>query len=309
MRYLHGNRGLAFRLGLLLITLTTSSAVATFGQEIEPRTYARAPVGTQSVVALYTYQTGDVVTDTNVPLRDVNVRMNVAAFAYGRTFGLAKRQLNVGVVVPYFKGRVTGEVFEERREVFRTGIGDTRVRLSYMLRGAPALTPKEFGAFKPKSIFGVGLTVSIPTGEYDHRKLINIGANRFSLKPEVGVAKTIQRWTVEAAVAVWLFSANKRFFGESTRSQEPLLSVQSHIIYTLKPRMWLAVSGTYYNGGRTTVNGVLNTDMQNNARFGATLAYPVTGQHSLKLAVTRGATTRIGGNLTAVTAGWQYTWF
>ena len=294
---------------LLLIALSSIFAAAASAQEIEPRTYARAPVGAQTVLGIYTYQTGDVVTDSNLPLRDVKVRINMAAFGYARTFGLAKRQLNVGVIVPYFRGKVAGEVFEELREVTRTGIGDTRVRVSLMLRGAPALTPKEFAAFKPKSIFGVGITVAIPTGQYDSRKLVNLGSNRFSFKPEAGVSRSIKRWTIEGSAGAWFFTTNQNFFGGSTRKQKPMLSVQTHVIYTFKPRMWLAVSGTYHNGGRTIVNGVLNADMQNNLRFAATFAYPLTPRHSLKVAATRGATTRIGGDLTAFTAGWQYTWF
>ena len=292
-----------------LFVLTLSFACQVLGQEIEPRTYSRAPVGAQSVVALYTYQTGDVVTDSNLPLRDVKVRINMGAFGYARTFGLAKRQLNIGIVVPYFRGKVSGEVFEEQREVTRTGIGDTRLRLSYMLRGAPALTPEKFASFKRKSIFGIGLTMAIPTGQYDHRKLVNLGANRFAFKPEAGVSRTMKRWTVEASAGVWFFTANKNFFGGSLRKQKPMLSLQTHMIYTFRPRMWLAMSGTYHNGGRTIVDGVLNADMQNNLRLGATFAYPFTPRHSLKVAGTRGASTRIGGDLTAISVGWQYTWF
>jgi hypothetical protein len=177
-----------------------------------------------------------------------------------------------------------------------------------MLRGAPAMTPKEFAAFKPKIIFGVGLTIVAPTGQYDPRRLINLGSNRWSFKPEVGVSKTMKRWTIEAAAGVWVFTTNKNFFGDQRREQKPLLSLQTHVIYTIRPRMWLAVSGTYYNGGRTVVNGVLNADMQNNLRLGAAFAYPLTKRHSLKIAAGRGVTTRIGGNMSALTLGWQYTW-
>jgi hypothetical protein len=45
----------------------------------------------------------------------------------------------------------------------------------------------------------------------------------------------------------------------------------------------VAVDGTYYTGGRTTVEGVEGNDLQQNTRLGVTMALPVTRQTSVKL--------------------------
>ena len=292
----------------LLLTLFAPLGAVASAQEMEPRAYSRAPVGTQYVVVSYAYSSGDVLTDASLPLRDVEVKFGAAALAYGRTFGLAGRQANVGVLVPYVKGRVSGLVFEQQHEVTRSGLGDVRLRFSTNLLGGPALGPKEFASYKPRTLVGVSLTVVAPTGQYDPRRLVNLGSNRWAFKPEVGVSKPFGRWTAELAGGAWLFTPNHNFFGGSRREQRPLASLQAHLVYTFRPRMWLAAGATYYRGGRTVVDGAARADAQSNSRFGTTFSYPLGRHQSLKAAYARGLTARFGGHLSSVGVGWQYAW-
>ena len=294
----------------LQIALVLSAFVSVaLAQEMEPRAYSPAPVGTQFVFVGYGHQSGDVLLDSSLPLSDVEVSLNVATLGYGRTFDLAGRQANVAVLVPYIWGTAKGTVFEDSITVRRSGGGDVRLRFSTLLIGGEAKRPKEFATRKPGLIVGVSLSVIAPTGQYDPARLVNPGSNRWAFKPEVGVSKPRGRWTLELMGGTWLFTPNRDFFGGARREQKPLLSLQAHAIYTLKPRMWVSVNGTYFTGGRTQVNGVLNEDRQRNARIGATFSFPITRQQSIKLAWAKGVTTRIGGDLNMFAAGWQYAWF
>jgi hypothetical protein len=278
-------------------------------QEMEPGAYSRAPVGTNIVLVTYGYQTGDVLTDSSLPLRDVSVKFHSGVLAYSRTFGLFGRQANIGFAAPYIHGTAAGTVFEESVKVKRSGLGDARIRFSANLIGSPAMDPREFAAAKRKTLVGASLTVVVPTGQYDPNRLINPGANRWAFKPEIGLSKPVGRWTFETAAGVWLFTPNKNFFGGNKRAQDTLFSLQGHVLYTVRPRMWLSVGGTYYNGGSTIVNGVTNPDGMSNSRFGVTFSYPLNKRHSLKFAASKGITARYGGKLTSVAVGWQYTWF
>ena len=275
---------------------------------MEPRAYSRAPVGSQFIVFSYAYQTGDILTDGALPLRDVNIDLSAGSFAYGRTFALAGRQANASFLAPYVKGRASGIVFEDRREVTRSGLGDVRMRFSMNLVGGPALSAEKFGTYKPKALLGASVTVIMPTGQYDSRRLINIGSNRWSFKPEVGLSKPYGRWTVELVGGVWLFTTNNEFFGGVRRGQKPLVSLQSHVIYTIRRRMWAALNANYYAGGRSIVNGIVNEDKQANSRIGGTFSLPVTQQQSIKFALANGLTTRFGGDVTTLAVGWQYAW-
>ena len=50
-----------------------------------------------------------------------------------------------------------------------------------------------------KLIVGVSLQVSAPLGQYANSKLLNLGNNRWSFRPELGVSKAWGPWTVEVA--------------------------------------------------------------------------------------------------------------
>jgi hypothetical protein len=155
---------------------------------------------------------------------------------------------------------------------------------------------------------GVSLTIVAPTGQYDPARLVNLGSNRWSFKPEIGLSKPVGRWTIEVAGGLWLSTTNKKFFGGNERKQAPLTSLQGHLIYTIRSRMWVALNATYYAGGRSTVNGVTNDDAQRNSRLGATFSMPVNKRQSLKIAGAKGVMARYGGDLITIAFGWQYTW-
>ena len=67
--------------------------------------------------------------------------------------------------------------------------------------------------------------------------------------------------------------------------------------------MWAAFDATYYVGGRSTTDGVVNDDWQSNTRVGATFAFPVGRRHSIKLAASRGAIVRAGANFSTFSSG------
>jgi hypothetical protein len=61
-------------------------------------------------------------------------------------------------------------------------------------------------------------------------------------------------------------------------------------------------------GGRSNVDGVLNPDLQQNWRVGATLALPVNARNSIKLNVSSGVSARTGNNYDQYAVYWQYYW-
>jgi hypothetical protein len=276
---------------------------------MEPRSYSPNPTGIQFLALAYGRMTGNVLTDPSLPITDVDARLNSGSVGYGRTFALFGRSALVTVGVPYVRGDISGNVGEAQREITRSGLADARLRVSMNLIGGPALPPQEFARRTPQTTLGMSLTVVPPVGQYDPDKLINLGANRWAFKPELGVSYPYDRWYFEAYVGVWLFTDNDEFFGGSRREQDPISSLQTHVVYTWRPRLWLAFDANYYRGGRTTVNGARNANLQGNTRVGVTVSVPAGAQQSLKLTWTDGVTTRIGSDFRTLGVAWQYTWF
>jgi hypothetical protein len=294
--------------GIVATVLVLAGRVA-FGQELEPRAYSPAPVGVNVFLASYGRTEGGVVFDPSLPFTDVDASLNAPALSYARSFGVFGRYANVGVGVPYVWGDVQGNVGEEFRSVTRSGLADVRARLAVNLVGGPALTPAEFAQRKPGATLGASVAIVAPTGQYDPAKLINIGANRWAFKPELGLSKPLGRFTADLYAGVWLFTANTNFYGGQRREQTPLGALQGHLSYTVKPRLWIAANATFYTGGQTRLDGVEKADLQRNTRLGATLSLPVGKRQSVKVAWASGIITRIGGDFDTLSAAWQVQWF
>ena len=276
-------------------------------QEIEPRAFSPSPVGVTFVQVGAGQSTGGILTDPSLPVDDVDGEINAGLFALGYSFGLFGRLATAALAQPYLSAKFTGTLDGEPAEASRSGFGDTRLRFSMNLLGNPAMSAAEFAKRKPQTTIGASLSVSAPTGVYHPARLINVGTNRWAIKPEIGVSHPVGRWQLEASAGVWLFEDNPEFFGGRHREQDPLASIQGHVSYTFRPRLWLALDATFYEGGETTVDGVAKDDRQSNSRYGATLSLPVARSQSLKLYWHDGATTRIGSDFTTWGVAWQYT--
>src|SRR5436190_2169933 len=142
----------------------------TKAQDLEPRAYANVPKGMNVISAVYALSSGDVLTDTSLP------------------------------------------------------------------------------------IIGASIVISVPTGLYYRDKRINLGSNRWAIKPEVGVSKKFKRFYAEAYTGVWFYTHNDEFLTNKTLKQQPVLSLQAHVSYYFKNQMWIGVNGNWFNGGKTLVD-------------------------------------------------------
>ena len=173
--------------------------------------------------------------------------------------------------------------------------------------GAPALTLPEFGSYQQDLIIGASLRVVAPWGQYDDTRIVNIGTNRWSWKPEIGVSRAEGPWTLEGTAAVTLFTDNRDFYGGNTRAQDPLYSLQGHAIYSFRnrasgPRSTRRTSPAA--GARSMVSS--SNDLQQNWRLGGTLAFPVDVRNSIKFYASDGVSARTGNSYGLVGIAWQY---
>jgi hypothetical protein len=292
---------------LLAITVLLTATVR--AQQLTPNAYAPSPIGANVAILSDNYSTGAVSVDPSLPVEGLHANINSVSAGYGRTFDFFGHYSNATFILPYVNGSLDGQYLGQYRAVHPAGFGDPQVRLAANLVGAPALTPQQFATYSPQTIVGVSLIIVTPYGDYDSSKVINIGSNRWAFKPELGFSRTNGAWTLEADAGAWLFTNNRNFARGNVRSQDPIGALQLHATYMIRPHMWLAVDGTYYTGGRTTINGERNIDLQKNSRVGITLALPMGRSQVLKFAYSRGARTTIGGDFDTLGISYQYVWF
>ena len=296
---------------LILIVIILSFTKTISAQDLDPRAYARVPVDATVLIAGFNYTYGSVVLDPTLPIKDLEAKVSSPILGIARTFSLFGLTSQAYVALPYSWAEASGKVLGEDSSITRNGFGDMRFRLSVLFLGAPAATVDEFSKSSPQTVLGASLTVTAPTGQFFNDKLINLGTNRWSFKPEIGLSYMVSKqWFIDLYAGAWFFTDNSSFYpGNSLRSQDPLLTFQTHVSYNFNPLMWAAIDFTYYTGGQSSVNDVYNDDRQNNSRVGATFNFPVSRVSAIKLAYSTGAVIRVGGNFSTISVAFQTAFF
>ena len=293
---------------VLLTFLFCLCGAAARAQSIEPRAYSNAPIGMNFLIAGYAETRGGIAFDTALPITNPQLETSSIVLAYARALDLWGKSGKFDIIVPYTS--LSGSAIFRGEPVQREidGFGDPLLRLSINLKGAPALDAAAFRSYRQDLIVGASLQVSVPVGQYDETRLVNLGTNRWFFKPEIAVSKAAGPWIVELKAAAILFTDNNEFFNGRKREQDPVYAAQAHAIYNFGPGIWGSVDATYFTGGRTTLDGILNNDLQRNWRLGATLALPVDVRNSIKLYASSGVSARTGNNFDLLGIAWQYRW-
>jgi hypothetical protein len=284
------------------------SLLALSGQELQPRAYMPVPVGVNFFGVSYSGNSGGLLFDPSLPIEDGHVNASIAAVSFGQALDVFGRSGQVLAVLPYVFADVSGKVAGTEAARHRSGLADSTFRFAMNIYGAPAMRLQEFSTYHPKTLVGASLTVMAPTGQYDPNVLINIGANRWAFKPELGISRFQGKWEFEVALGAWLYTRNSNFYGGTFRTQDPLGSIQGHVVRLLPHRMWLALDGTFYTGGRSYAGNTIHADYAGNTRFGATLGIALTRRQALRFGYFDGAATRVGTDISSFSVAYQVIW-
>ncbi len=281
----------------LVLCLGWLAACGAAAQELTPRAYWPAPVGTQIMTVGTVYTDGDLIPDPTLPLTGVDSDIYVYFLAYRRTTGWFGRTTNLIVEVPYADGetRVSIDLEDDGGDEVRrrySGIGDLSATLSVNLLGAPAMDRAGFAALRqdPRPILGISAKLTAPTGDYDDNRILNVGANRWAGRLELGYIQPLSRkWLFELQAGATFFQDNDDFVG-FTREQDPIYGVEFHLVHRFAPGFWASLDLNGYRGGRSTVDGGRLDDLQRDSMVGATLAFPFMRRYALKLSYSTGST-------------------
>ena len=272
----------------LCVFLVLGMPFLCIAQELEPRRWGHLPTGRNFAGGGYVNTKADIFFDPVLRAENVEMELNTWAVKYIRTFELFQKSARIGFTQAYQEGRWTGLVDGIPRSIKRSGLSDSVLRFAINLYGAPPLEGKEFATYRAKvnveTIVGTALVVHLPTGDYMDDKLINLGTNRFTFRPQLGVVHNRGKWSMELTGAVWLYTDNDDFFNGNKLEQDPLFTFQTHLIYTFLPGLWASASAGYGYGGESTVNGVKKNDRRGNLTYALSLGFPIMRQLGVKVA-------------------------
>lgn len=279
-------------------------------QDVEPRRWTALPVGINVIGAGYAYSTGDIAFDPVLLVEDATVDMDTLVIFYARTFALFGRSARFDATVPWQHGTWRGLLDGVPASAVRTGHADPKFRLSINLYGAPAESIEEFkkrAAMQAvDTVIGAAVSVTVPLGENFDDKLLNLGQNRYVIRPQIGVLHTRGLWSYELTGSTFRYTDNDEFFGGNKLEQEPVRALQAHIIRVFKPGLWASLSAAYGWRGETRVNGVASNNDKSDFLAALSIGFPVTRSQGMKLAYIRSQTRRVtGADLHTLALAWS----
>jgi len=276
--------GALFSLLVLLACLLTQTANAL---DVEPRRWSHLPLDTHFIGMAYVNTDADILFDPALELEDVEMERDIWAAKYIYSFESFGKSSRIDITQTYQDGYWKGLLEGEPAKTSRHGPGDTFVRYAINLYGAPPLKSGDYVAYRRsrdiETIVGAGLAVRLPTGDYDEDRLVNLGQNRFVIRPQFGIQHNRGPWTFEVNTEIAFYETNTEFFDGNKLQQDPVFILLTTASYTFRPGLWAGVGVAYDYGGENEVNGVSKDNRGENEAWGASIAYPLSRRLGVSL--------------------------
>jgi hypothetical protein len=275
----------------------------------DPRTYQNTPVGINQLELAYAYVRSNTSIDTSFIVSGAKFNLNQGLIDYTRYFALLHRMAWVEASVPIANlgGAITGTNITGST----TGTGDSGYTAAMLLKGGPALSPEQFAKAETTTSIGLSLSTTAPTGQYDPSKLLNLGSDRWSFKPELAISKPFgpeQRWVFDAYANTYLYTDNTSYRGAQILRQQALPGLEGHISYTFNNTMWASLDTRYSFRGDTTVTGVDQDNSQQNFIVGSEFVVSPNSRNSFTFEFAKAAVHKNGPALTGFTMKYDYIW-
>jgi hypothetical protein len=305
--------GLLRNVLVVLILIGAGLAEQVNAQDLEPRRWSHLPIGQNIIGVGYVYTEAIIFFSPVLQITDGTSRINSLALTAIHTFEMAGKSARFSLLLPYKSGRWDGNVVGEFRTIRRDGAGDPRFRLSVNLYGAPPLKGSAFAQYRAEhtsnTVVGASVAMTVPLGKYCHDCLINIGNNRWSARPQIGVVHKRGPWSFELTGSAFLFTNNYSFVEEAVLKQKPVYALQSHVIYDFPRRLWVSLSTGYGIGGAIRIDQIKTKFEVDNWVWAASFGFPIGKTQSVKLTWLSGRTQNlVGRDSDNLVLSWSYRW-
>ena len=275
----------------------------------DARAYDNTPVGVSQLELSYTYVHSNASVDPSLAIAGANLNLNQGTVGYTYYFGVLHRVAWVEAAVPLagLEGSVAGT--NAHGSIF--GTGDSNYQFAMLLKGGPALSIEHFASYKPATSLGLSFTITAPTGLYDSNKILNLGSNRWSFKPEIALSHPFgsdQKWEFDAYGDASFYTDNTSYHGRQIFRQEALPGLEGHISYSFNERIWASLDTRYSFRADTYVDGVSQDNAQQNFVLGNELNISLNPQNSLTFVFAKAIVHQNGPTATGFSIKYDYTW-
>jgi hypothetical protein len=300
------NRRLLFVGCTLAILHRPEQALAQF---TDAHTYDNTPVGVNQIETDYAFVHGNASIDTSLVIEGANLDVNQGTIAYTHYFGLFHRLTWVEATVPvaHLSGAINGTDVHGSS----TGTGDSGYTLAMLVKGGPTLNTTQFDSYKPTTIVGASVAVTAPTGLYDPDKILNLGSDRWSVKPEIALSQPFgpgQKWQLDAYANAYFYTDNTAYRGREILRQQPLTGMEEHISYSFNDSLWISSDTRYSFRGATVIDGVDQNNTQHNLIVGSEMKLSMNARHSLLVEFAKAVIHHNSPGVIGLAVKYDYTW-
>jgi hypothetical protein len=275
----------------------------------DPRAYANTPVGTNQIELNYAHVHANASLDPSLAIRGANLNVNQGIIDYTYYFGLFGRLAWVEAGVPL--AGLSGSVAGTNISGATNGAGDSSYQFGILLKGGPALNTADFENYEPPTSLGLSLTITAPTGSYQPNKILNLGSDRWSFKPEVALSHPFgaqRKWEVDVYGNVSFYTDNTSYHGKEILRQQPLPGVEGHLSYSFNDRVWVALDTRYSSRAVTFLNGISQNNAQENFILGSEVNLSLNPRNSLSFVFAKTLVHDNSPTATGFSVKYDYTW-
>lgn len=254
--------------GVSVLSILTASAYA----DNDPRDYVPLPAGTTLIASYFSH-----ISATNAYSKGNKVANNMDLSA------------NIGMIRPVYYMKL-GPYIVDPQMIIPFGVQTLQTNagaggeISSSGLADPIVTATIWFINDPASKTYLGFTpwFFLPIGEYDKKKPVNLGGNRFMFREEVGFVKGFGDLNIDLTASADFFTDNDKFGTTSAKmSQAPIFNFETHLSYDINKTFFTSVEYFYHNGGKTTVAGVKNDDAVSTHAAGVTLGFMLSPSYQL----------------------------
>jgi len=275
---------------ICLLLFGLLGATLSHAQELEPRRWSHLPVGANFMGIGGVYTDGSIKDMPTVQIENADAEIYSGMLSYVRVLDVFGKSGRVDVLLPYSTARWDGQLRGEAASTRRRGFNDPKVRFAVNLIGSPAQRGSEFVRNYSDTIVGAAVEVTVPVGDYNEDRLLNLGSNRWVIKPQFGVVHTWGKWSGEVTASAWLYEDNDKFYRGTKLEQDPVYALQAHLIHTFRPGLWASLSGAYGSGGSKLLDGERTGARVSKSLWALSVGFPIDRRQGVKLAYVRGDT-------------------
>jgi hypothetical protein len=278
-------------------------------QFTDPRNYSNLPVGFNQLELDYSVAHANSSIDPSIVVGTADLKLNEAAVAYTRSFGIVHHLAWVKAAVPL--ASVSGSVSGTGISGSVKGAGDATLEIATLLKGGTVLSVADFASYSPATTVAVSLIITGPSGEYDPDRLLNLGSDRWSFKPQIAISLPFgsdQKWEADCYAGVYFFTDNTAYRGREVLRQAPLLGVEAHISYSFTSRLWTSLDASYLFRGDVVVDDVDQHDSQKHLTVGTETNWSLTSQNALAIVLAKSVVHENAPAYTAVALKFFHSW-